>query len=104
MKNRQADTYNTLYPILRQRMSSRDMTFQLNTFYDGSAFIMVTVFRKNGVITLSMGVVPEFDENDNIVMWRINEEDKITRVKSLRDISIRLSAIIQDTRIILAKI
>ena len=37
-------------------------------------------------------------------MWRINEEDKITRVKSLRDISVRLSAIIQDTRIILAKI
>lgn len=104
MKNRQAETYNALYTLVRGKMSSRDIGFYLNTFYDGSASIVITVARKNTVINLSMLVVPEFDDNDNIVRWRITEEDSCTYADNIRGVNSLLTSLIQHTRTMLAKI
>ena len=104
MKNRQAETYNALYNLVRGKMSSRDIGFYLNTFYDGSASIVITVARKNTAINLSMLVIPEFDDNDHIVRWRITEEDDCTYADDIRGVNSQLTRLIQQTRIMLAKI
>ena len=104
MKNRQAETYNALYNLVRGKMSSRDIGFYLNTFYDGSASIVITVARKNAVINLSMLIVPEFDDNDHIIRWRITEEDACTYADDIRGVNSRLTSLIQQTRTMLAKI
>ena len=104
MKNRQAETYNALYNLIRGKMSSRDIGFYLNTFYDGSASIVITVSRKNATINLSMLVIPEFDDNDHIVRWRITEEDDCTYADDIRGVNSRLTSLIQQTRTMLAKI
>lgn len=104
MKNRQAETYNVLYNLVRSKMSSRDIGFYLNTFYDGSASIVIIVARKNTAINLSMLVVPEFDDNDHIVRWRITEEDTCTYTDDIRGMNSRLTSLIQQTRTMLAKI
>lgn len=104
MKNRQAETYNALYNLVRGKMSSRDIGFYLNTFYDGSASIVITVAHNNAVISLSMLVVPEFDDNDHIIRWRIIEEDACTYADDIRGVNSRLTSLIQQTRTMLAKI
>lgn len=104
IKNRQAETYNKLYSLLRSRLSSRDLSFQLNAFFDGSAAIMVTVAKNNAQVTLSMLVIPEFDADDNLIRWRVIEEDRVVRIQTLDQIQNRLGTIIQNTRIILSKI
>lgn len=106
MKNRQAETYNSMYNMVRSKMSARDLSFYLNTFYDGSASIVVTVARKNAAINLSMLIVPEFDpEDDNrIVRWRIVEEDAVTFVDSITQVGSRIANLVQQTRTMLAKI
>lgn len=104
MKNRQTETYNALYNLVRGKMSSRDIGFYLNTFYDGSASIVIIVSRKNVAINLSMLVVPEFDDNDYIVRWRITEEDACTYADDIRGVNSRLTSLIQQTRTMLAKI
>ena len=104
IKNRQAETYNKLYSLLRSRLSSRDLSFQLNAFFDGSAAIMVTVSKNNAQVTLSMLVTPEFDTDDNLIRWRVIEEDRVVRIQTLDQIQNRLGTIIQNTRIILSKI
>lgn len=104
IKNRQAETYNKLYSLLRSRLSSRDLSFQLNAFFDGSAAIMITVAKNNAQVTLSMLVTPEFDVDDNLIRWRVIEEDRVVRIQTLDQIQNRLGTIIQNTRIILSKI
>ena len=104
IKNRQAETYNKLYSLLRSRLSSRDLSFQLNAFFDGSAAIMVTVAKNNAQVTLSILVTPEFDADDNLIQWRVIEEDRVVRIQTLDQIQNRLGTIIQNTRIILSKI
>ena len=104
MKNRQAETYNALYNLIRGKMSSRDISFYLNTFYDGSASIVITIARKNAAINLSMLVIPEFDDNGHIVRWRITEEDDCIYADDIRGVNSQLTSLIQQTRTILAKI
>ena len=54
MKNRASHTYNQLYNQLRSKVGIRNLSFELNTFYDGSAAITIRMSIRNATVSLKM--------------------------------------------------
>ena len=104
MKNRASHTYNQLYNQLRSKVGIRNLSFELNTFYDGSAAITIRMSIRNATVSLKMLITPEFDENEEIVQYRISEEDQVGYAKDLNLTASYINRVVQQTRLLLAKV
>lgn len=106
MLNRTSKSYNALYNTLRAKISNRNLSFALNTFFDGSALISVKVALDNVEVILKLLIIPEFDKDDDniVIKWRIVDESGVQYAKNIDLCAQKVNNIVQQTRLLMNKI
>lgn len=96
-------TYNRLYGLLRGSLSGRGVGFTINAFACGSAVITVIVHGGNVVVNLN-AIITTVYENDELIGYRVSDENVIHEVKNLSQAAGHVRRIVNEARIILNKV
>ena len=98
-------TYNQLYGTLKGAFSGKGMSFQLNSFSDGSSVITVMIAGGNATVGIKAIICTIFDEKDEkIIGYRVSDDDKSYTVNNLSQAVGYIRKLTNDARIILNKV
>lgn len=92
------EVYSKLYGILRTKANTKDMSFQLNSYFDGTSVISIIMVKKDASVRLSMVVIPQ--ENG----YRVVSRSDVVECDTISEVSNLLSRIITRTRLTFSKL
>lgn len=90
--------YEKLYSVLRTKANTKNMSFQLNSYYDGTSVVSIVMVKKDASVRLSMVVIPI------ATGFKVISRSDETECANLSEVGSLLSRIITRTRLTFAKL
>ena len=97
------DNYNYLYNGMRSVASSRGISYNVKTFFDGSGVVNITVSSQGATVTRSVIVCALYSDGE-IIGYRASNEDKMQTFEKIQECVQFCKNIVTQTRMILSKI
>ena len=100
------EMYNKVYAIVRSKIpTARGISFVLHTFDDCTSIVRVNGFGgKSSSVTSMVAIVPLYNEEKEIIGYRLSADSVTKEVKNLQECGAFLSIVVRDIRILISKI